>query len=49
MNDLQLTIHTPIKLTGTLEGDVIIKITKARFQTSLKGVSKESQTRLNSE
>ena len=37
INDLQLTIHMPIKLTGTLEGDLIIKITF------------ESQTGLNSE
>ena len=27
-NDLQLTIHAPIKVTSTLEGDLIIKITK---------------------
>ena len=31
-NYLQLTIYAPIKLTGTLEGDFIIKITKVRFQ-----------------
>ena len=29
-NDLQLTIHVPIKLTSTLEGDLIIKITKVK-------------------
>ena len=32
INDLQLTIYAPIKLTSTLEGDFIIKITKVRFQ-----------------
>ena len=32
MTDLQLTIHTPIKLTSSLEDDLIIKITKIRFQ-----------------
>ena len=32
INDLQLTIYTPIKLTDTLEGDLIIKIIKVRFQ-----------------
>ena len=36
-NDLQLTIHTRIKLTSTLEGDLIINITKVGFQ-------QESQT-----
>ena len=30
--DLQLTIHVPIKLISTLESDLIIKITKVRFQ-----------------
>ena len=29
---LTLTIQTPIKLTSTLEGDLLIKITKVRFQ-----------------
>ena len=40
ISDLQLTIHTPIKLTSTPEGDLIIKITKVRFQY-------KSQTGLN--
>ena len=31
-NDLQLTILAQIKLTSTLEGDLIIKIMKVRFQ-----------------
>ena len=30
LNDLQLTIHVPIKLTSTLESDLIIKITKVK-------------------
>ena len=30
INDLQISIHMPIKLTNTLEGDIVIKITKAR-------------------
>ena len=32
INDLQVSIHVPIKLTSTLEGDIEIKITKARFR-----------------
>ena len=32
VSDLQLIIHMPIKLTSTLEGDLIVKITKVRFQ-----------------
>ena len=38
----KLAVQTPIKLTDTLESDLIIKITKVRFQW-------ESQTGLNSE
>ena len=40
IDELQLTIHMPIKLTST--SDLMIKITKVRFQY-------ESQTGLNSE
>ena len=42
INNFQLTIHMLTKLTTTLEGDLIFKITKVRFQL-------ESQTGLNSE
>ena len=31
VNDLQLIIRTQIKLTSTLESDLMIKITKVRF------------------
>ena len=30
ISDIQLTIHTLIKLTGTLEGDLIMKITRVK-------------------
>ena len=36
VNDVQLIIHTPIKLTCTLESELIIKIKKEDFNRSLR-------------
>ena len=42
VHDLQLIIHTPIKLTSTWESDLIIKITKAGFL--LQGAPPQKKT-----